>query len=228
MFVGSLPYGDECSSCRSATRVPSVLALSRRRSPDGDATVMPWGHAAFGYVLYSLGHRLVTRKAPTAAAVVAVLFGTQLPDLVDKPLSWGLHLFPQGYSVAHSLFVAIPVGLLALLVAARSGRSTVGIAFAVGYWSHLLGDVILAVPKRNVAPLDRVLWPVVTLPPYDHETTLFGRVFDILGGFLHSLTARQQLVFLGVYSIPYLFAFLLWLVDGAPGVGELRRAITGE
>ncbi|WP_458209956.1 metal-dependent hydrolase [Haladaptatus sp. NG-SE-30] len=190
--------------------------------------MMPWGHAAFGYVLYSLGHRLVTRRSPTAVAVVALLFGTQVPDLVDKPLSWGLHLFPQGYSVAHSVFVAVPVGLLVLAVAALKRRYTIGIAFTVGYWSHLLGDMLMAIPKRNVSPLDRVFWPVITLPPYGYETTLFGRVNDIFEAFLYSLSTERQLFVLGIYGLPYLLVFLLWLIDGAPGVAALRRTITGE
>ncbi|ADB61994.1 hypothetical protein Htur_3129 [Haloterrigena turkmenica DSM 5511] len=184
---------------------------------------MPWGHAAFGYLLYSLGHRLVTRESPNGPLVVlALLFGTQLPDLVDKTLSWGLHLFPQGYSVAHSIFVAVPVGLL-VLGAMASGRRDIGIAFTVGYWSHLLGDAILAVPKLGVSPGDRLLWPVVTLPPYDSEVTLIGRVTAILGELSGEMLTGEHLVFLAIYSIPYLLVFLLWIVDGAPGVAQFLR-----
>lgn len=86
--------------------------------------MMPWGHAAFGYALYSLGHRAWTRAPPSGKAVLAALFGTQLPDLVDKPLSWGLHLFPQGYSVAHSVFVAIPIGLLVIALGVYYDKAT--------------------------------------------------------------------------------------------------------
>ncbi|WP_211338327.1 metal-dependent hydrolase [Haloterrigena salifodinae] len=184
---------------------------------------MPWGHAAFGYVLYSLGHRFVTREPPNGPIVVlALLFGTQLPDLVDKTLSWGLHLFPQGYSVAHSILVAIPIGLL-VLGATASGRRDIGIAFTVGYWSHLLGDAILAVPKLGVSPSDRLLWPVVTLPPYDSEVTLIGRVTAIFGELSGEMLTGEHLVFLAIYSIPYLLVFLLWIVDGAPGVAQFLR-----
>ncbi|RBI62600.1 metal-dependent hydrolase [halophilic archaeon] len=191
--------------------------------------MMPWGHAAFGYVLYSLGHRLVTRDPPAGpAVVVALLFGTQLPDLVDKPLSWGLGLFPQGYSVAHSILVAVPVGLGVLAVTASRSRFDVGVAFTAGYWSHLLGDAILAVPKRGVSPLDRLLWPVVTLPPYGHETTLFGRIDRIFGEFFQSVLTTKHLLFLAVYSVPYLLAFALWLVDGAPGIAHVRRTDSGQ
>lgn len=190
--------------------------------------MMPWGHAAFGYTLYSLGHRVWTRAPPSGQAVLALLFGTQLPDLVDKPLSWGLHLFPQGYSVAHSVFVAIPVGLLVLGIGIYENRATIGVAFAVGYWSHLVGDIIVAIMEHHVSPLDRVLWPIVTLPPYHHEVSLFDRAFHIIGEFFHSLTAEQQLFVLGIYLAPYFLVFVLWLVDGAPVVRELKQAVVSQ
>ncbi|WP_049970809.1 metal-dependent hydrolase [Haladaptatus cibarius] len=190
--------------------------------------MMPWGHAAFGYVVYSLGHRIWTRAPPAGLAVLALLFGTQLPDLVDKTLSWGLHLFPQGYSVAHSVFVAISVGLLVLAAALFKGRTAVGAAFTVGYWSHLAGDVLIRIVGRDESPFAPVLWPVVTLPPYGHEVSLFDRAFSIIGAFLYSLSTETQLMVLAIYLAPYSLVFLLWLVDGAPIVAELRQAVTGR
>lgn len=190
--------------------------------------MMPWGHAAFGYVLYSLSHRLWTRAPPSGLAVVALLFGTQLPDLVDKPLSWGLHLFPQGYSIGHSVFVAVPVGLLVLTAAILKNRTVVGAAFTIGYWSHLGGDVLIRVIGRNETPFAPVLWPVVTLPPYGHEVSLFERAFRIIGAFLYSLSTEKQLMVLGIYLAPYMLVFILWLLDGAPVVSELRQAVIGR
>lgn len=184
---------------------------------------MPWGHAAFGYVLYSLGRRLATGEPPSGPGVLlAVLFGTQLPDLVDKTLSWGLGLFPQGYSIAHSVFVAVPIGLLVLSVT-NSGRRDIGVAFTLGYWSHLLGDAILAVPKLGVSPSDRLFWPLVTLPPYEEETSLIERVGRIVGEFFGGPLTADHLVFLAIYSLPYLLVFGLWIADGAPGVAHVRR-----
>ncbi|MGA9399697.1 metal-dependent hydrolase [Haladaptatus sp.] len=190
--------------------------------------MMPWGHAAFGYALYSLGHRAWTRAPPSGKAVLAALFGTQLPDLVDKPLSWGLHLFPQGYSVAHSVFVAIPIGLLVIALGVYYDKTDIGAAFAVGYWSHLVGDIIVAFMEHHASPFDRVLWPVVTLPPYHHSVSLFDRAFHIIGAFFQSLTAKQQLMVLGIYLAPYFLVFILWLVDGAPVVSELKQAVVGR
>lgn len=184
----------------------------------------PWGHAAFGYVLVSLGSRLVRRKPPSGAAVFALLFATQLPDLVDKPLSWVFHLFPQGVSVAHSVFVAIPLGLLVVAVAYRLRRLEVGVAFAVGWWSHLVGDVgaALLYGFGTEFAFKRVLWPIATFPPYDTQQVALQRIFGYLSEFLSALSTTQQLGLLAVYFGPFFIAFILWLVDGAPGVAELR------
>jgi hypothetical protein len=185
----------------------------------------PWGHAAFGYVLVSLGSRLTRGKPPSGAAVFVLLFATQLPDLVDKPLSWVFQLFPQGVSVAHSVFVAVPLGLLVVLAASRFDRIEVGAAFAVGWWSHLVGDVATALLYGYGADFafKRVLWPVATFPPYDDQQLALERVLGYLGEFLSALSTTQQLGLLAVYFGPFFVAFLLWLVDGAPGVRELRE-----
>ncbi|MDF9748475.1 MULTISPECIES: metal-dependent hydrolase [Natrinema] len=185
--------------------------------------MMPWGHLAFGYVLYSLGHRFVTRKPPAGFGVVlAIVVGTQLPDVVDKTLSWGLHLFPQGYSIAHSILVAVPVGLLILGVTAFRSRD-IGIAFVLAYWSHLVGDAMLAVPKRGVSPGDRLLWPIVTLPPYRGEPTLFGQIERIFSTFFNEMLTTEHFLFLAIYTVPYLLVFSLWVIDGSPGIAFLWR-----
>lgn len=184
----------------------------------------PWGHAAFGYVLLSLGSRAAGRGPPGGLAAVVLLFATQLPDVVDKSLSWGLGLFPAGYSVAHSVFVAVPLGLAGLAVAVRRGRPEAGVAFAVGWWSHLAGDVAAAVASGYSTDVERVLWPVVTLPGYAVERGLFDRAGYYFAAFLRELSAGQQFTLLAVYFGPFLLAVCLWLVDGAPGLaGPLRR-----
>jgi hypothetical protein len=183
----------------------------------------PWGHAAFGYVLYSLGSRALRREPPTGASVLVLLFATQLPDLVDKTLSWVFGVFPTGYSVAHSVFVAVPVGLAVLAVAAWRGRVREGAAFVVGYWSHLVGDVIVAVVAGIETDVERVLWPLVTLPAYETEYGAIERVLVYFFAFLDTLSTAEQLGLLAVYFGPVLAAFVLWLLDGAPGVRPLRK-----
>ena len=185
----------------------------------------PWGHAAFGYVLVSLGSRVVRRKPPSGAAVFALLVATQLPDLVDKPLSWVFDLFPQGVSVAHSVFVAVPLGLAVVGVAVARNRTEGGAAFTVGWWSHLVGDVGAALLYGFGwdHALKRVLWPVATFPPYEDQKLALERVAEYLLEFLATLSTTEQLGVFAVYFGPFFVAFLLWLVDGAPGVAELRE-----
>jgi hypothetical protein len=184
----------------------------------------PWGHAAFGYVLLSLGSRAVGRGPPGGLATVVLLLATQLPDAVDKTLAWGLGLFPAGYSVAHSVFVAVPLGAAGLALAVRRRRPEVGVALVVGWWSHLAGDVAVAVASGYRTDVERVLWPVVTLPGYAVERGLIERTGHYFAVFVRELSAGQQFTLLAVYFGPFLLAVCLWLVDGAPGVaGPLRR-----
>lgn len=182
----------------------------------------PWGHLAVGYLLCSPAVRLRTGRPPGAHAVVLLVLGTQLPDLVDKSLSWVFHVFPQGYAVGHSVFLAVPLGVAAVLAAASRERLAVGLAFAVGWWSHLLGDVLVALATGNPYAFARVLWPVVSLPPYGTEFTALGRFRYLVGNWLELLRAADTALVLVVYLSPLAAAFLLWLADGAPGVPARR------
>lgn len=186
----------------------------------------PWGHAAFGYVLYSLGSRTVRRRPPKGASVWVLLFMTQFPDLVDKPMSWVFHLFPQGDSVAHSIFVAVPLALAVFALAVHYDRSDVGAAVVVGWWSHLVGDVLAALLYGygwDFAVM-RVLWPVVTFPPYAEQRVALDRVLHYFHEFVQMLSTEQLAGVLLVYFGPFVLAFVLWLVDGAPGLEPLRRS----
>ena len=187
----------------------------------------PWTHAAVGYVCYSLGSRLLTGEPPSGAAALALLLGTQLPDLVDKPLSWGLGLFPSGYAVAHSVLVALPAGLVLFAVLRARGRSAVGAALVVGYWSHLVGDVLHPWLSGGSPAFVRVLWPLVSLPSYDQRLGLVGRTAAYLGDLLTGLSGADPLLYVR-FLLPLAFAAGLWLADGAPVaagiVARIRRA----
>lgn len=183
----------------------------------------PWGHAAVGYLVYSLGLRTLGRR-PTGAPVIVLLLGTQLPDLVDKPLSWFLGIFPQGYSVGHSVFVALPVGLVVLAVFRTHARAA--IAFTVGYWSHLVGDIGFGLLTNNPLTFHRVMWPILTLPAYSNDLTGFARIEAYLITFINFFAdegAAAALVLLAVYFGPCVVAFILWIVDGTPGLSLLTR-----
>lgn len=180
----------------------------------------PWDHAVFGYVLYSLAVRL--RGHRPGEEVVVLLVSTQAPDLVDKPLSWVFHVLPSGYAVGHSVFVALPVGVLVVVAAARRGRPTLGAAFAVGYWSHLLGDVVWASAIGRSLVFAPVLWPVrstgggVTLDVFTHLGRSLQRFTDLV-------FSPDSLLVLGVYLSLFALGCLLWLLDGHPGTATLAR-----
>lgn len=185
----------------------------------------PWEHAAVGYLLYSLWTRARTRDPPSDLAAVAVLFGTLLPDLIDKPLSWGLGVFQTGYAIGHSVFVAAPVGVAVGLLAARVDRRRVGVAFVVGYWAHLAGDVLNPLRNGNPPSADPVLWPVVIGPPYEESLGL-GRGLMYFGDLFESLQTVDSVTLIVAYLLIPLAAIAVWIADGLPGVallGRLRR-----
>lgn len=181
----------------------------------------PWSHAAVGYLCYSLGTRLAGRR-PTAGATAAVLFGALFPDLVDKPLSWVFGLVPQGYAVVHSVLVAVPLGIGAIVLARQRGRRSLGIAFIVGYWSHLLGDVGFGLLRSSPHAFGRVLWPIVTLPPYDRPVLArLGEYVSVFTGF--QSTDDAVIVILGA-SVVFV-TIGVWIFDGRPGLAPIRRSL---
>ena len=75
--------------------------------------MLPWGHAALGYLFYTAYARLRYRHPPVGLSVYALGLGTQFPDLIDKPLAWHFAVLPSGRSLAHSLFtLGVVVGVL--------------------------------------------------------------------------------------------------------------------
>jgi uncharacterized membrane protein YjgN (DUF898 family) len=186
-------------------------------------TMWPWEHVVIGYVAYSILSHVHRGRSPDGREAVLVAFAALLPDLVDKPLAWGLGVIGSGYGPAHSLFVAGP-----FVVALASWWSTVsspwqGVAFATGYLLHLPGDVFYAyVTSGSVVP-SIVLWPVATT----------GGV-GIRDGFLRQTVARLVEFGVGVFAGDVstytwlqlgllVLAVLLWVCDGAPPLRDSRE-----
>lgn len=187
----------------------------------------PWGHLAFGYVLLSLVSRGWFDEPPRGSAVYVLAVATQLPDLVDKPLSWVFGVFPTGYSVAHSALVAVPVGVGVAALALRRGRPDAGLAFVVGYWSHLVGDLAVGIATGQSTVIGRVLWPVVTVPPYAERMGALERGMEYLVAFLAEIRTPDDPTLLLLYVGPFAVAVVVWVVDGMPGIPWRRRGGAG-
>ena len=175
--------------------------------------MLPWAHAAFGYLLYRTAVRFRTGGPPGEWPVLALAVGTQFPDLIDKPLSWTFALLPTGRSLSHSVFSLLVVVLGAVAVARWAGRESVGAAFAAGYVSHVLGDVLHPVVSGDFAAVTWLLWPVV---PVDAEEFDKGFV-----EFFASLTLTPWLLFGLVLTA---VGLVTWRTDGYPG---LRAFVPG-
>ncbi|WP_458188942.1 metal-dependent hydrolase [Haladaptatus sp. NG-WS-4] len=178
----------------------------------------PWEHLAFGYLLYSVLRHVGTGRSPRSDAVVVLAVATQLPDLVDKPLAWSLAVLPSGHSLAHSLLSAFPLSVLALALAHRARRSDVGVAFVVGYLSHLAGDVIYPVAVGKEPSPGYLLWPLVRVPADQSKMGFLARFREYFGDYLVYLGDPAVRGYLAL-ELGLLFTVLvLWLVDGMPGI----------
>jgi len=170
----------------------------------------PWGHLAVGYLLYSLGVRARTRAPPDGWNVLALAFGTQFPDLVDKPLAWWFGVLPGGRTLAHSLLVAVPLLLVVGLLAHRWGAGPRATAFAFGYVSHLFGDAVVPALVGSRGELAFLLWPVTPTVVYESQPSFLWHFANIslTPGFLAELAVGGAVV-------------VLWLVDGRPLLSDL-------
>lgn len=160
-----------------------------------------------------------------------MVFGSLLPDLVDKPLAWQFGVFEGGYAIAHSIFFAVPISILVWLLARRYGAGRAGLAFVIGYLLHLPGDLISPYVEEGEFAVEKLLWPIEQA-----GGTYSG---GLLGGFMENfLPYLFQLLSLE-FSIYSLFklglmacTFVLWVYDGMPilreTIAELRQVYVKE
>ncbi|MFB6139864.1 MAG: metal-dependent hydrolase [Halosimplex sp.] len=182
----------------------------------------PWEHLAFGYLLYSGVCRAVSRRRPTDVDAIVLGVATQFPDLVDKPGSWVLGVLPSGTSVAHSVFVTVPATLAAVVVARRRGRPELGIAFAVGYLSHLLGDVLYTVLLGDGPAVGAVVWPLGPARAA-RSTGVVTRVLRFFDLYVDRLASPAGLGYVLLEVSLLGLALALWVADGRPGLATIGR-----
>ncbi|MFB6164765.1 MAG: metal-dependent hydrolase [Haloarculaceae archaeon] len=185
----------------------------------------PWEHAAVAYLAYSLWCHGARRRPPTDAGAVAVLLGSQFPDLVDKPLAWWVGVLPAGRSLAHSLLVALPLVVAVAAWTRWAGYRRVGGAFAVGYLSHLPADVFYPVLLGSDGPaVSFLLYPLVPVGP-GSQLDGFAKLQHLLAEFSTFLgTPRGTVYLLGELGL-LAAALAVWSGDGRPGLGVVRRRV---
>ena len=175
----------------------------------------PWEHVLFAYVFFSIFHRMWYGTPPPDWPVVALVVGSLLPDVIDKPLAWQFGIFEGGYAVGHSVFVAIPVSLMIYLIARQYGFERIGLGFIFGYLLHLVGDVLPPTIRHGELRLEPILWPFVEQE--DHHTTFIGGFQENIIEYATYLLALEMTPVLMLQLGSVFVGILLWLVDGMPG-----------
>lgn len=183
----------------------------------------PWEHLAVGYLCLSVWRRVRSGRPPDRWEALAVVAGTQIPDLVDKPLGWGTAVLPAGRSLGHSLPTALVAVAVALLVGDRLGRREVAVAFAVGYLSHLPGDVVYPLAYGSGLDWRFLFWPFVSVPPAN-DGGITGRVVELLVQFGAFLRTPRGLAYAALEVLLLVVALLAWRRDGWPGIPRRGEA----
>lgn len=174
--------------------------------------MLPWGHAAVGYLLYTavVRYREGEGALPSGPPVLALAVGTQFADLVDKPLAWYLNVLPSGRSLGHSLLVAIVLISIVHSIAVRYDRRELSVAFAVGHLSHLAADALYPLLRGEWAELYFLFWPLLDRPEADVDRT----IVEVLVTSTLSPTGYFEL---GLFVV----ATAVWISHGWPGRREL-------
>lgn len=170
----------------------------------------PWGHAAAAYLLYSAWCHARDGRPPEAIPLLALGLGSQIPDLIDKPLAWWFAVLPTGRSLGHSLLVAVPI-LLVLWWVIESRESVLALGF--GWISHALGDAVPSIAAGDWSYASFLLWPLLSIPPPGIEQSVSAHVREI------EPTARFLAELLLVAAALY-----AWRRDGYPGRASRETA----
>ncbi|QFU83263.1 metal-dependent hydrolase [Natronorubrum aibiense] len=173
----------------------------------------PIGHVAVAYLCYTVATRARFDAPPAHVPALVLVLGSQFSDLVDKPLAWYLAVLPTGRTLAHSLFVLIPLTTAIIVLASRYDRREYGIAFSIGALSHVLVDVTPALwGVRESAT--HLLWPAIPVEEYEQgPPTILALLQDSLG----------QPFFLSEFVFAAV-ALVLWRRHDYPGLEPIRAA----
>ncbi len=170
--------------------------------------MQPVVHLAVGYLCYAAYTRLHHGREPADLPALVAVFAAGLADLIDKPLD-AAGVVPVGRTIGHSLLFVIPLVLLVWIVASRRDRRLLGVAFAIGYLSHVATDIPWHVLSGDFDELGFLLWPVTEMPAYTGVKPL-GTVAGI------------EITTLWLEAVILVAAVACWWMDGRPGVGLFR------
>lgn len=180
----------------------------------------PWDHVAFAYVLYA-GYAHARGQRTGTVLAVAVVTAALTPDLIDKPLAWGLHVLPSGRSLGHSAFTAAAVTALTGVVGRRIDERGLAGAVGIGYGSHLIGDIVYPLIVNGDLPIGFLLWPLIPADPAGSPEAV-GHVWELVGDFLAYLSTPTGAAYLFADALLLVAALRLWIADGMPGIDLLR------
>ncbi|MFP8954115.1 metal-dependent hydrolase [Natrialbaceae archaeon A-arb3/5] len=173
--------------------------------------MQPVVHLAVGYLCYAAYSRWQRGEPPAEAAALVAVVGAALPDLLDKPI-WYAGLVDVGRTIGHSLLFAVPLVLVVWLFARTRNRRALGVAFAVGYFSHVLTDIPWHILSGDYHELGFLLWPLTPMPDYTGTKPL-----GIVGG--------VEITTLWLEAVILVAGVVLWWADGRPGLEPIRRAL---
>lgn len=131
--------------------------------------MFPIGHFLFAFLPICAYVVVRDRKRPTLQIVAIAFFGSQFPDLIDKPLYHEARslITASGRAGAHSLPIAILISLVVIWYAGATDRPRAGFVFVFAYGSHILGDYyqILLDPNTSLPP--NLWWPLAEPLPME-------------------------------------------------------------
>lgn len=161
--------------------------------------MFPPGHFLVAFLPVFVYVLLKDRQLPSLQLAGIVTFGSQFPDLIDKPLYHESIVTPSGRVGTHSLPIAIPIALAVLWYAYRTDRPRAGLAFVFAYATHILGDVYktLLAPDRGIPP--DLFWPLVE--PIERPFRPFWAGPELLFVHLWTLISIIVLAFAGIFLL---------------------------
>lgn len=181
----------------------------------------PWDHLAFGYLLYLILGAPNPRSQRDDLTFIVLAIGTQLPDLIDKPLAWSVGLLPSGLSLGHSVAFLAILTPLAVSVSNRYGRPGLASALVTGVASHLIGDVLFALLIGSPRPYQFLFWPVIPTAP--EPSVGFGpAIGEVWSKYIRFISTSRGAVYLFLNLTFNVTVLAVWIVDGTPGMKAVR------